>query len=385
MSRTGEGEGEASQEAVPLIPAGSPLSSSLGLLTPQDYEGIWEYYEGNGKNFFETVEIVRDGGLSEVSELFNTWRYFTSARLVFFVFLNVYFILSVSLPLVAQPDHHKSRPEIFTITKSFVLRPVSSATGVFDANVLPDLLLVGCLELGLLLWQLLRLSGKLWAILLQPLRRREPYDRWHAVQELFWIVLPELSTLSGFWTLHCVTPAVLLPKLSAEIGRLGSRGSLAGTLALLGFLASHLGCFLVGFDAFLFKLQLVSEEMHVDPTTEEPSDHLNLLFLSLSFLNQLLGIVRLDWIVRTRIFAFIFAGEDCFLSDAELALEVTWESMLAMKIWTEPSFSWYQKLAVHLSFSDVDFQRLALDTVEKRLEGKPGRVEEEEVDPAPGP
>eukprot|EP00415_Alexandrium_ostenfeldii_P004821 UN4821 len=63
--------------------------------------------------------------------------------------------------------------------------------------------------------------------------------------------------------------------------------------------------------------------------------------------------------MRQRLFTFIFGGEDSILQPHEKTLKAVWEAMLARAICTQHSFC--RALAIMLSFSDVDFQKLVLN------------------------
>jgi len=92
-----------------------------------------------------------------------------------------------------------------------------------------------------------------------------------------------------------------------------------------------------------------------------PSEN-DVLLLCVTFMSQVLGIVQLSTFSRNRVFAFVFAGEDGALSAKEVMIKDSWESMLAQQIWTK--LSWYQAIAVYLSYGDADFQKLALEEKE---------------------
>ena len=61
-------------------------------------------------------------------------------------------------------------------------------------------------------------------------------------------------------------------------------------------------CFVIGVDAFLFKVRVAYKNIH-----REDIDFFNLLTVAM-FIVQVLGIVQLSMFVRGRIFLFIFGG-----------------------------------------------------------------------------
>lgn len=315
---------------------------------PEDatYEELWERYAAN-TNFFGQVELAKDGGLSEADELIGFGRYFSSVMVILFVVLNIYFLISNSLRFLLPGE--SSQEDILLFTTRYIF-PNTDVKGVQ---------IIASVELLLVLYVLVRFSIQTWNIL----RPSNEMVQWYAVQELFWNVIPQASTISTLKFLNFVTPAVVLPDFLNLLGNL-SGNTLVKLGRVFAFLGLRMLLALAGFDAVLFKMQTVRETALIYQSTEDWSEATTLLLTLFAFLNQLLGIVQLGWFVRKRIFAFIFAGEDGFMTEQEDALKETWESMLARRIWKD--LPWYQALAAYLSYSDIDFQKLALETVEKK-------------------
>lgn len=355
---------------------------------PVNLEDMWDEYEKD-TNFFKAIEIAKDGGFSEVDELVGTMRYVFGGMAVGFVFLNVYSIVSVNLGLILGDSEDI---DIFLVTKEYILKPL----GYYDF-VGKDLVIIGTLEISLIIWSVLKLCW--WGFQMRCPAGGEEMRRWQAVQEFFWNVIPEASTISAVKMLNWVVPAVLFPEATKAYNASWDDGKVAWFGKMMYFLFSRCVYLLVGFDAFLFKLQTVAFSMQEmlktgaeatsppDPTAS-PSvsasneglyfgDVVSLSLLAISFMNQILGIVQLSWFVRMRIFSFIFAGEDGQLSEQEEALKETWESMLAQRIWRDLPPK--QALAAYLSYSDYDFQKLALETVKPGHE-KPKRASKQNVE-----
>merc|ERR1711881_79955 len=76
-------------------------------------------------------------------------------------------------------------------------------------------------------------------------------------------------------------------------------------------------------------------------------------------LNQILGLVQLDWMIKERLFRFVFAGEDGIMSRSELVKKDTWNAQIAKTLFTSYSNP-VDKFTMLLTFSDDDFQRLTL-------------------------
>merc|ERR1712190_648110 len=96
---------------------------------------------------------------------------------------------------------------------------------------------------------------------------------------------------------------------------------------------------------------------------------------------QILGIVQLGIYVRSRLFLFIFGGEDGVLQPYEKALKSVWNAMLMRKIWQENSIPRF--CAILLSFDDMDFQRLALNDRDHHSPGSSDASEAESSDDFP--
>merc|ERR1719330_1850096 len=119
--------------------------------------------------------------------------------------------------------------------------------------------------------------------------------------------------------------------------------------------------FLLGFDAFLYKFQLIGIEL----TEQEKNGYENtteLLITVLFFVNQMLGIVQLGVFTKQRIFVFISAGEDGQMSEQEDAVKRTWEAMVCWQTFEKHGI---KAFFIWLCFSDADFQKMVLDSKEE--------------------
>merc|ERR1719181_1576157 len=85
---------------------------------------------------------------------------------------------------------------------------------------------------------------------------------------------------------------------------------------------------------------------------------MGIMFGSVAFLFQVLGVVNVTFIVRTRLFYFIFGGADCAVNCRDKAKEWLWNAMLARKIRESHPFTRF--VIIMLSFTDYDIQHLLL-------------------------
>eukprot|EP00933_Yihiella_yeosuensis_P064262 TRINITY_DN67625_c0_g1_i1.p1 TRINITY_DN67625_c0_g1~~TRINITY_DN67625_c0_g1_i1.p1 ORF type:complete len:466 (-),score=69.62 TRINITY_DN67625_c0_g1_i1:131-1528(-) len=314
-------------------------------------EELW-WERCDNPNFFREVCIAQDGGFSEVDQLFNPLRYVAASMVIVFIGLNTYTILSgcytafsESRGLVVLESELRPKDRQALIS-NFIFLELSHLRGseyTFEPRVL-----VAVYELALLVNAFLQLCFLTWVAVdkgdkLNP----RPVRRWRAVAELFWKHLDGLSTLSSMQMLYWVIPSVIQPDAMALLKRIKAehRFRCSSMLELLRFFLIRLICALIGTDAFLVK-------MHHQDTT---------MLDRLMFLRQLLGVCRVHLATHRRIFIFVFGGEDGVLDhQEELGLKV-WEAMLAKRLWKE--YSLLKFVTIMLTYSDYDFQRLALNKV----------------------
>mmetsp|Transcript_6038 Transcript_6038/g.6480 ORF Transcript_6038/g.6480 Transcript_6038/m.6480 type:complete len:103 (-) Transcript_6038:48-356(-) len=79
------------------------------------------------------------------------------------------------------------------------------------------------------------------------------------------------------------------------------------------------------------------------------------------FLNQMLGIVQLNLYTNQRLFRFIFGGVDNFVDKSEQRRMRVWNASFQKAAWEAFKNTPSRFLAISLTFSDVDFQRMVLD------------------------
>lgn len=314
-----------------------------GIPDTNDLEELWQHFK-HDLDFFQNIKIDRQAGFDEIKGLFARSRYFGATIAATFFFLNSYSLLNVNINLLNKTKEQ----EIFTCSEFFA-RQYLGVTNLDSARVLAimELTLLG----GLWVWFLYNL-GVLY-------RASTPCRRWMGVAQFWYDTVPQASTLSLVKLLNYVTPAVLVPELTSVITATMASGCGRRGLDMLWFIVSRVACLLAGLDAFLYKFQILSVQFK----TLANSNHVGegfLLMNTVIFLNQILGVVQVGWFVKSRIFLFIFAGEDGQMSEKEKAVKLLFEAMVARKLWEE--LRPIQAIAVYLTFSDYDFQKMVLDT-----------------------
>jgi len=127
------------------------------------------------------------------------------------------------------------------------------------------------------------------------------------------------------------------------------------------FIFSRIFCLVIGFDAYLVKFR--AAERYIDV----PDFTLKNIAGAFSLLNQILGVVPLAWVIKDRLFQYVFTGEDGIMSHSEKIRKDTWNALIAERIWNTNKY-FYQKVVLLLSFNDGDFQKLTLNCMESAEE-----------------
>lgn len=353
------------------------LKSQPSYKTQQDVlEAMcWEKFDNcDSPDFFQVLELAQDGGFSEVRDLWNFTRYIRAVLAIAMLFSNLGTIVINDSHYLAHATQTTGASSVgggpesdedawvrsisgdymisgILVDKLFYL--ISKMTGCEIMIHSPRIALVSALELVLL--ALLLLKGVSCGI--RCLTTRFERIKWCMAQTFFWEVLPELTSFSAMRLLHFATPSVVLTDLNSFMEYQKHRGRHDGRMTQirlwLQFVLKKLICFVVGVDAFLFKVRVAYQNIH-----KEDIEFWNLLSVAM-FIVQVLGIVQLTMFVRGRIFLFIFGGEDSIMKPAEEALQNVWQAMLVRRIWR--SFPPLQATAVLITFDEDDFQKLVLN------------------------
>lgn len=335
--------------------------------TVEEMRAIWDKFEARPA-FFNQVDMAEDGGFTELQSLYNYHRFLWAFVSTGCLIMNLSFILvpNVSI-LITVPVSEWMAPvtgaQRWFLVNTFVrnlLRLLRTSPGGETECLNPDVLLA-LLELGMLAYYLAHAVGAMYRMSFHS-----GCALWHGVADLFWDIIPELSVFSAMKSLNFVSPQVLVPDLTQKVQRAlasDSNHRLAETCRLLVFVCGRFLHFFVGFEAFMIKFVHASQEVST------ANSELAALFVSVAFLNQMLGVINVHKFSRRRLFVFIFGGEDSFLSEHEERVAATWLGMLAEKMWEAaehrvPRLAWF--LAVALSYGDSDFQKLVLNEEAKR-------------------
>jgi len=315
-----------------------------------DQEVLWNFFQEQEKpDFFQAIRIDNEAGFDELEDLWKPTRIIFGLVSIITLIYNTYAIIifnvgQIRIDLLPDDDPNKNTGNYFLLS-DFLIRWVLGIDWVSPVLLIAfgELILTGAFYLyGIL-------------NLFNMTRPNSPCARWHAVANFFFNIFPMIATMSMVRLLNYITPQVVVPQLLWAISRLSH---VSGGVGLVFFLGTRFGCFFAGFDAFLFKFQVLAFQF--SNLTQPESDPTDTLILTLLFVNQMLGVVQLSVFTKQRIFVFIFAGEDGQMSEYESATKATWEAMLCKELVAKHGF--FRAMFIWLSFTDADFQKLVLDS-----------------------
>merc|ERR1712013_956270 len=100
-------------------------------------------------------------------------------------------------------------------------------------------------------------------------------------------------------------------------------------------------------------------ELFILSTPESDKSHFQFAYFvgAVMLLNQILGVVQLNWMISERLFRFVFAGEDGIMSSHQLVKKDTWQALVAKTLFTSYGCC-IDRFTMLLTFNDRDFQRL---------------------------
>mmetsp|Transcript_44962 Transcript_44962/g.71457 ORF Transcript_44962/g.71457 Transcript_44962/m.71457 type:complete len:452 (+) Transcript_44962:81-1436(+) len=337
-------------------------------------EAAWAKFDDSLPDFFQVLEFAKDGGFSEVHELWDSSRYLRAVLALMMLMANVgtivindggYLVHATHLADEQQEDTlgiHPVDDHVRAIQNDYMISgflvdgcflAFASLIGCDHGIHSPRIALICAIELLLLALLLVKAVACFVASFVEKLER----VRWSKAYIFWWEVLPELTSFSAMRLLHFATPSVVLSDLYSFAAYAGSRAELdgwaTGARLWVVFVLTKLMCLVLGIDAFLFKVRVAYSDIH-----QEELGPWSLLSVTM-FIVQVLGIVQLSMFVRGRIFLFIFGGEDSIMQPAEKALQNIWQAMVVRKVCQ--LFDWPKAAAILMTFDEDDFQKLVLN------------------------
>jgi len=328
---------------------------------------IWDkWVDEEYPNAFKHLLLAKDGGFSEVKDLYTHSRWIAASMLIAFVLYNVFAVIQLDCDLIflSEQDaaHDIGVKSVEKLNKQFyVSRTLTDwvMIGVLKVpaeQVPSSIKILGGLELTWLCFYLLNVLYCFFHIYTDT-----GFKRWYHVQHIFWNILPMLSVYSAMKLLNAIVPTVMITAFYDRLYAIQqSRSKAVPILSMVWWVITVIISFQIGFDTALMKLRVVGHAAAADIAgLTVPQVITKIIFPVFQFLVQILGVVQLGPFVRARLYLFIFGGEDSTLQEEEIEIMETWNALLAKRIWRENTF--LQFIAVMASFGDEDFQSLVLN------------------------
>mmetsp|Transcript_74472 Transcript_74472/g.147467 ORF Transcript_74472/g.147467 Transcript_74472/m.147467 type:complete len:400 (+) Transcript_74472:47-1246(+) len=343
------------------------------------HDDAWRYVTEQGADvtFFKYLEIAKDGGLTDITgskdkddHLWYPTRYISALLATIFLLGNTAYVIYVDVDIL-RGTRAVFGVDDFLLTGfliehiEYVLDAVISRVSSREINLAGSpAKLIAIVELIILAGLWFRVCKALLQMLLGhwvpdccPCGVRFQRLKWFAVQHLFFDLIPTIGVYSSLLMLFPAAPKVFAQDLFTCIFY---RHSNTYKRDLLWLVFSRLLCFVVGFDSFLVKFREGASRFIISTSDSDKTELQLANFVGAALLlNQILGVVQLSWMVRERLFRFVFAGEDGVMSSMELVKRDTWNALIARKLF-ESYGNCVDKFTMLLTFSDDDFQRLTL-------------------------
>eukprot|EP00931_Biecheleriopsis_adriatica_P009401 TRINITY_DN110483_c0_g1_i1.p1 TRINITY_DN110483_c0_g1~~TRINITY_DN110483_c0_g1_i1.p1 ORF type:complete len:412 (-),score=70.63 TRINITY_DN110483_c0_g1_i1:141-1376(-) len=322
-------------------------------------EDDWCFHDGDNVNhcIIDDISLAKDGGISEVNELWYWQRWISAVLFVFMLVSNCYVIVKWDVDIMLRaPQQDNLISEKVVDGLLHLLAGKSSRDIITGAKVVCVIELMGLAYLlGKLVYLLAIGSGYI--------QKPSEFRRWLCISRVFFSVLLDLSYYSAMRLLHWLAPAILLPDIfkwlaySSKSGRWRQQDITYPRLLLLRkwftFVASRMLCFIVGFDTFALKVRIAAHHFN------EPAISWGEASQCLIFIMQVVGIVQLYRSLQRRLFLFVFGGEDTVMQLHEAVRKDVWSAAVTRK--ARRTFPWWQFTIIMMTFDDTDFQKLMLN------------------------
>lgn len=342
-------------------------------------EVIQKKAEKKGEGFFASIEFAKDDGWTEVRELWNKSRWFWAAYGAFMLFLNVKTLIETQVPDLFKKWTIEPGTKTQFLLGPAILDLITPVDFKFDPQVV-----LSVLELMALF---ILTSAGIKHVFFAFSTNKES-TRWWSISRLFFVVVPEMTTLSGMSLLKFVAPSVLIGEIKQNIiyifemkekreqhrqegddekTKSANKKVQYARVNMWMHVFKAVGCFIIGFDAFLLKFREAAVFADIPLASGENSaSYLGML----AFLNQMLGILDVNKFAIDRMFLYVFGGEDCAMSQHEALKVQVWHGMLAREMWRcESKKEGPAALrfgALMMSYTHFDFQKLTLNTPDKK-------------------
>lgn len=320
-----------------------------------NYTEAWEYVggldvdDGNRQiKIFDEVRVAEDGGFSEIGERAELWSntrpLFGLIALIFAV-VNPLMLIQGNLHVlmgepVVLPDGPVVSKDSYLLTTHF-LRFVSGGSVDITGYSVQVVLVAELVMLSVLFVQVFYYMGCMACL--------RHFKRWHSGARLFFDFLGTAGSFSGMKILFYIAPQVLSNQICYVLFYQDEKK----LLTLVWLIVSRAVFLVIGMDTFLVKYRMVQNDIN------QPEFDFHHFLRALLFLNQVLKAVDLNWVVRQRLFRYVFGGEDGVMTHREVIRMDTWNARVVQKVFQ--SYPLWQAISLLSTWSDDDFQLLTLN------------------------
>merc|ERR1712232_1542614 len=184
------------------------------------------------------------------------------------------------------------------------------------------------------------------------------HTRWRCIVKLCWEDLPDLSIFSAMRVLQWVVPQKALYDLNDAIWyKDKDSGWYLWVWGIVFWFLSRPAALVVGMDCFLMKYR--TTERFIMTTDSKMGN----IIAAVVFLNQILGVANIRETLKSRLYRFVFAGEDGIMTLREFNRLEVWEAMVVRTIFTR--YPVPKAFALVMTWCDDDFQMMALNDVDR--------------------
>eukprot|EP00927_Polykrikos_kofoidii_P074290 TRINITY_DN7027_c0_g1_i2.p1 TRINITY_DN7027_c0_g1~~TRINITY_DN7027_c0_g1_i2.p1 ORF type:complete len:678 (-),score=85.42 TRINITY_DN7027_c0_g1_i2:52-2085(-) len=324
--------------------------------------------------FLERINFHSNGGFDRLEQIWSNQKYVWFLVLVCQVLFNVASLSYTNGVLCASfLDQAVSHRTNMTYAVDAVLAddkfPISSVSHFrkiedpFARSVFFSVAaVVAVWELG---WLLAKVLECLW-FMRQFFTVESEYCAYHSIVTMFQQSLPDLATFSLIRLITKAHPHIVTHEYLRLKAESSWRGKWYGTMAFTTlFGLKCLFCITIAVSAFSVKTLAAALKL-IDPLAWTPARIVSMF----SLLNQCLGVIILDIVLKDRLFLFIFGGQDADYRDDERAFMYVYEARLAKEIWLVywASGRFLQAIVMIATFDHYDLQQLVIEDIQVDVE-----------------
>eukprot|EP00747_Dinoflagellata_sp_TGD_P188830 gnl/TRDRNA2_/TRDRNA2_48356_c0_seq1.p1 gnl/TRDRNA2_/TRDRNA2_48356_c0~~gnl/TRDRNA2_/TRDRNA2_48356_c0_seq1.p1 ORF type:complete len:389 (+),score=48.70 gnl/TRDRNA2_/TRDRNA2_48356_c0_seq1:84-1250(+) len=322
--------------------------------------------QGQTDIFFRHLRIRPDGGLNKDNvgkRLFTKTRMVQASTTVVFALFNLYTVIGnlcgtlakkseddIGLPVLIDYSSHDAAHQFW------MLELAVSAGETF-------------IMLAIVIYSLWVCFKYCWIATDEALMH---YRLWHQMYSVCCILIPKMTNFSAMNAVQHLNPQILFSDLALHMVQVEEGHSPLRVLSC--FILWRLSFGVLGFVAFSIKFCVVHHHLRLLVSAQEYGMNalLSEVVLLFGFINQAFGITRVSTVETTRLFLFIFGGEDAAMQAGELDRQETYLACITHFVFTKlyldecPRKRRFKRMVAMLSFTHLDIQSLVLDEDESR-------------------